>query len=405
MTRGHRRVALVLVLACAAAACGHRPVEPPSLRDVMTRELDALPVLDGVASDGALSLRAEAAAPLHVTPDADGAYTVEIPLGIPAAVSCWISPKPFDPATILQKAVHEAAPAGRVMLIDAGVLGDRAALYVEIAVPVGPPEAGDWGLLKVAVAALEPGIALCSHPAGGYRQSFRRMLGTLMPSIRFPLQPPVPPPTYREVHVLVSNGIRHGTWTVRFYVRPDGTRLTEGSGSMVVPTPAEGFNLLQGRSEYYLEHSDAFGTVTSLQQGLAGSGERRSDWTATRDGEHVFHLQGTLDGESVDDHIRIVSAMLDMHAAAKRLREALADTAAGPLTTTLVAPALDRHEARRVVWRRTGPSGPEGTPVERRGASALPECLLIDEHGRATRRWTCQQPEWLMERVVEQGSL
>lgn len=394
-------VALALLAGCGLRKNHADPAE--TFRKLMAREVEPLSVREATAADGGVKVRVEAAdAPKLVRAPGDPpAYTLTIPFAEKSTIFCSIQHAPANPAIAIQTVLGQVGREHHILLLDAGVLADRPSLYVEAQFPVGGVDTASFMLVKVAAALLEPGLVVCWHADPGFRNTFRRILDGLVGSINFPAEPDWKP-AYREVSVHVGNGVRYGIRSLIFDVRPDGTRLLTTADFMFLPhvgsEPTPAYNV-------YWERSDAFGVVEWSRQQAEGAEDKGSEWTLERDAHGTYSVQGTYRGRTLDGPVRAPDLPHDLYSATTSVRSLL-DGAGGDrrLVLSVYDPETDPRAITSATLRTTGAETGDGIPVESQHGSWR-ECLLIDASGRPTRRWDCDHPEMLVERLVAKGSL
>ena len=285
-----------LLLAIAANAS-----EPQWLVDARAREGKLGRQRQLESPDGLLRARvpAKLAAPITL---ADGDYAVNFDIGATSPMECLVRDDSADLAGFLlevEKPTFEliASVQGKVETrgverIDAGAIGANPYLAIEWIYRANPGAAPVFGGVKQLVADKHGHAIYCVHIDLGYRETFRKAAHALVESLEFGEAPEKP--SYAEVAVVSTNGMRIGVATNTLVRDAEGNTQSEQRTSMLVPAGPETLQSSDGIHIYWMR-PDA--TLIRSLYVEASNGKLESQLELQLGDDGAWHVEGKFKGK------------------------------------------------------------------------------------------------------------
>jgi hypothetical protein len=314
-----------------ASACAHAPAKPAAepkaaaeggagIAELFKRETAELLPLKLRSPDGLLELTVEGRGQPSLKKLEDGSYLLRVSIGSKEEVSCVVGGGPdLASGSLMQRQGVEKFPDREVTEIDAGELGGAAFLStrtVYVFEQNGQKVVGEAKTLS-AHRGLELGAA-CVHDEVGYAQTLRRVVKSIMESMRF-TQNPKPEPLYRDIAVVTLRGRRIGVIESSLIRLDNGKLWNIEASSMAIPTSPKD---IQAEDDYESEISDEQDVETGTYIAMR-PGEKVYEITLQRD-PAGYHAEGTFQGKKLDTKIASKAALPSSLRACALMRELIA---------------------------------------------------------------------------------
>jgi hypothetical protein len=330
------RYTVYSILLVFAAACGHAgsstsgASQPTAAGAKPGLDVAALAKRESTATlqpfqmaspDNAIAFGVIAAAQPKLEKQANGNYVVIVPIGAESPVQCAVGTAP-DLATgsLAQRQGVEKFNEREISEVDAGEMDGAAFIATRTFYVYDNHGTRTVGEIKTAAARQNMRYgAACVHDEVGYGKTLRKVLGSIVSSLK--LADDKIKPVYREVGVIKLKDRPIGVTELTVAPTEDGKLWAFSSSSMIVPTTPKD---LQGNDEYSAELSTAKG---ELERGIyvatQGAGEPHFEIKLQRD-KGGYHATGKFQGKPVDSAIASKSGLLSPVREAKLLRELVA---------------------------------------------------------------------------------
>ena len=292
-----RRTPGALLVSLVALGCA-TPVEPPSLEQLMQREVD-LPKAEPFApADG--SFRAEAAGRLEADLEKlESAWYGEFDIGTDIAVVCLFFEDEGDPSSLLN-ALSQAffeelgksveVDERRLMSVDAGAVGSTPYLAIDwLAVIDG---AGSQVKLKYANKGAR-GI-YCLHAETGFAGAFEVLFRGLVETYAVPGVAPAEA-LFEELTLIRAGAMTVGFQSTRMVEDSDGDILIAIAGSQLIPAgPAEVATI----DEYFEEWSRPDGSL--INAFATSSDGQTTTQLALAPSDEAWSVTGEMQGKTIE---------------------------------------------------------------------------------------------------------
>jgi hypothetical protein len=319
--------ALVLVTACSHSStsssgggtvAGKQPIDVAALA---RRESTDLQPVQVAAPDGALSFTVDAKGQPKLLKQPDGSFVLSVPIGSGQDVQCVVgAPPDLSSTTLVHRQGVEKFPEREITEIDAGELGGAAFIATRTFYFVDNNGVRTVGELKTAAAHRGVNVgAACVHDEVGYGQTLRRVVRSIVESIK--VADAKADPIYREIAVIKLRDKPIGVIETSLIAGKDGNLWTFESSSMMVPTTPKD---VLGRDEFTAESMGKNGEVQrAIYVGMQNAGESQFEINLERE-KGGYHAKGKFQGKAVDAKIAAKAGLPSSLRTAQLTRELVA---------------------------------------------------------------------------------
>jgi hypothetical protein len=284
------------------------------------REVNDLTPVHVAAPDGALELTVEAKGQPKLQKQNDS-FFLTVPIGTTSDVLCVVgTPPDLSSASLLQRQGVEKFEEREISEVDAGELGGAAFIATRTFYITDVKGTRSVGEIKTAAAHRGVHVgAVCVHDEVGYGQTMRRVLRSIVESIK--MAEAKAEPVYREIGVVKLKDKPIGVIELTVVPAENGKLWTFESSSMMLPTTPKDF---QGHDEYSFEMSGQSGEVEKgMYLAVQGAGESQYEINLER-AKGGYHAKGKFQGKDIDTKIASKGALPSSLRAAQLTRELVA---------------------------------------------------------------------------------
>ena len=349
-----------------AAATGAPPATnggggaaPAPFQALLAREATGLDVQTLAFTGGALTGEVEAAAPPSVNREATGGlWSIAIPIGSEAPISCYVYDKAIDTAASVLRFIRLVKEGSKdvtiqsVAPVEAGAIGETPYLMVDVSYTKGSPAGLLGGLMKMIVRPDADAALLCFHDEVGYRATFKRVTQGLARALK--VDKPSPSPELVEIQITRLGELPVGFDRRTVTADARGGKVDQTIGCLLMPrSPQEA----AGSDHLSTELSDEHGRLLALDVVEAEGEEIETQVNLTREGGgRAYRFKGKHAGKEISGRFRsreregLASALL----VADRLRTILLAGQSTELTTEEYHASLAPERPVQVTYRRKG---------------------------------------------------
>jgi hypothetical protein len=322
---------------------------PGDVQKLYARELAALPVTK--VSAGKLTGEIESAGAPVVEQD-DNSIRFTFALGTQSPIKCFVYPKPIPVGVQLLKLVRaiEGVDVRLVRPTDVVVIGDHAALYLEVQYLAKTGKGAALGELKLMAFGHATTPLVCLHDELGYNAAFKRITAGFASSLKL-VGGELRIPTFIEISVESVNS--HPIGFTRSVVLPNdkgGSREISTTTSLTPRSERDVATLDSTRVTTW----DARGRVVEISYGSQQGEDVADDVTLKLVFGHEYSYEGTHLGKEVAGKIKTKNprGFLSDVESARDVLKLLGDKGAAPeLRTEEYHPDLDPTAPIETVMR------------------------------------------------------
>jgi len=326
---------------------------------LLAREASGLGVRTLAFAGGSLAAEVEAAAAPSVTREATGGlWSIAIPIGSEAPISCFVYDKAIDTAASVLRFIRLVREGSKdvtiqsVAPVEAGAIGETPYLMVDVSYTKGSPAGLLGGLVKMIVRPDTDAPLLCFHDEVGYRATFKRVTQGLARALK--VDKPTPSPELVEIQITRLGELPVGFDRRTVTADARGGKVDQTIGCMLMPrSPQEA----AGSDHLSTEVSDEHGRLLALDVVEAEGEEIETQVNLTREGGgRAYRFKGKHAGKEISGRFRskekegLASALL----VAERLRTSLLVGKSTELKTQEYHASLAPDRPVTVTYRRTG---------------------------------------------------
>jgi hypothetical protein len=163
------------------------PVAAETTTALFTRERPEMQTMEVRSLAGDVVFTTEATARPRLTPEGDGVYALDVPIGTDRPLKCWLRTDGTDARWLLANVLTDAKRATasfEIVNTRAGTLGQVAFVHAEAHYSVEKNGERLQGGLLATVFDGSDIVVACLHDEPGYRATFQRVTEGIMKSLK-----------------------------------------------------------------------------------------------------------------------------------------------------------------------------------------------------------------------------
>jgi hypothetical protein len=243
---------------------------PEALRQLLSRELPALPPRPFKTTSG-ITGKVEASAAPKVDLQ-DGAEAITVPVGTAEPISCALFPSRLDAATVIWRiaeATKEKVKLVSALPVDFVEVKGSALVLAQLAYQVDGEKGPLLGVMKLGVYVHPSRSLLCTHDEPGYADTFARIVKGLAGSLGGGAPDPRAKAIFAELSVVRIGPLAVGYAEHVVLRRAGGGLVSEQFGAQLLPRGAADLVAVDSSQEEALDARDLLerGTYVHVTNG------------------------------------------------------------------------------------------------------------------------------------------
>lgn len=275
------------------------PDERPDLKALVSRELDALPLVAASDPKGAWSFQVEAK---NLSQKAHaGSQEIVIDLGTTQPLGCFVYDHGIDVGGTLAKLIGSTGREVEYQVIApvaAVPIGDTPAFMMDAVYLAKTKDGQALGELKIGIYGAPISPVLCLHDEPGYRSSFARIFTSLLKSFKRSTTPP--PARFVELHLAHVEDVPVGYYRRAVYGNGDDQSMHHWGVMLYAPSPRE----LRFEDSQTVLELDKTGRVKKGLWIKALNGDLTTRLEIVREAGNRYKFAGTHQGKSISGNFQ-----------------------------------------------------------------------------------------------------